>query len=96
METNPPGQTTILTVGGTATMTLKMLWFANIVTNGAADAVLTIRKDDGSGAIMGTPKCPAAALSKELIFTKPLGRPSNSDIFLTLTGAGAVAYIHHD
>lgn len=96
MEINPPGRNVVLTVGGTAAAAVgSQIWSIGLKP-AAADAVLTLRKDDGSGAIMRVFLVKANLNSKDVEFTKPYGRSGGGTVHATVTGVGAIAYIAYN
>ena len=96
MEINPPGRRATLTVGGTAAGAVgSQIWSIGIKP-AAADTTLTLREDDGSGAVMRVIFVKASISSKDIEFSKPYGRGGSNVVHATLEGAGAVAYIAYD
>ena len=96
MEINPAGRRVTLTVGGTAAAAVgSQIWSIGIVP-AAADTTLTLREDDGSGAVMRVIFVKASLSSKDLDLPKPYGRGGSNIVHATLEGAGAIAYIAYD
>lgn len=95
MSRGPAPKHTVLTVGGTATAELTNIQHLSLKTNGAADAILQVH-DKASGTLIDEIGVLAATIYKTEHYDPPLGSPGEGTVSVTITGAGAKAYIHSE